>query len=349
MFMKTSLYSLAALALCFIFAPAQAQSPFDAPPPAAPATAPADAEPPAESAAEEPVPATEEAPVSTGLPETATTIVPPSNKPSFYDPEGTPYSKDYFEDNFEGIRLALQHDPSRIPGQFNLHISVSQPSTSCIKFSNPSYTTTMTAGTMEVVLGKRTVDKRNMPRYAHFECDLQTQESAADLPLSKELIRDNNISKIRFRGQGIIENYDVKLTDEFVQLTPSQNKDPALMRFTVREVTNLINPLRLWFYPENTVILTAEGAHDDVVLAGELKSLAQRLGLEPLETMMPNFKSPRKKPDGFYFVDTKGRYPNANGELLDYVQADVMKFGLEADEPAKENIAVFIRKPGQYD
>ena len=202
---------------------------------------------------------------------------------------------------------------------------------------------------MEITLGRRTIDKRNMPRYAHFECNLSLQESRATLIMGKDLLRDNGVKRIRFRAPGTVENFDVKWTEEYIQLVPSYGKNPAVMRFQAREVSGIRNPLKLWFYPENTVILKAEGASKDVVLAGRMEELAKRLGLQPLATVMPNHQSTHKLPEEFYFIDTKGHYPNAKGELLDYIQADVMKYGLEADEPAQKSVAVFIRKPGQYD
>ena len=202
---------------------------------------------------------------------------------------------------------------------------------------------------MEITMGARTTDERNMPQYAHFECNLAEQESAANIILSKQLLRDNNVKRIRFRAPGTVELFEVKMDDNYIQLVPANNRKPSTMRFRARKINDINNPLKFWFYPENTVILSAEGMDKDVVLAGRVTELAARLGLAPLETTMPTHKSTHKTGSGLYFVDTKSHYANAKGDLLDYVQADYMKYGLDADEPAQKSVAVFIRKPGQYD
>ena len=271
------------------------------------------------------------------------------NKPAHYDPDGVPYDEKYFEEGYTGVSLALARDPALPPDQFRMNLSVSQAGTGCMKLNNPGYSTKFISGTMEITMGARTTDERNMPQYAHFECNLAEQESAASIVLGKQLLQENGVKKIRFRAPGSIENFEVKMGDNYIQLLPANNRAPDTMRFKARKITDIANPLKLWFYPENTVILTAEGADKDVVLAGRIKEMAARFGLEPLETIIPSHKSTHRNINGFYFIDTKGQYKDAKGDLLDYAQADIMKYGLDADEPAQKNVAVFIRKPGQYD
>ncbi len=275
-----------------------------------------------------------------------------SNKPRWYDDNGNPFNNKYYEREPGGIMLALQREPSLPVGHFVLFMSASDSFAGCLKIINPKHSTEFDEnGTMTIKMEKYIIDKRDMPRYPHYECNTAPQEAGVHINLSKELLQDNNVKKIKFKAGKTSENYLVKITDDYIQLTPETRRDPQDKnnRFRPLQVNGVATTMKLWFYPENTVILTADGTAKDITLESRLMDLARSKGLTPLKDMMPDHANFRKQPNSYYFVDKNGRYTVGNGELFDYIQADAMKFGLEADEPIKKNVAVFIKKPGQYD
>ncbi len=275
-----------------------------------------------------------------------------TGKPRWYDDNGTPFSDKYYELDAGGVMLALQRDPSLPVGHFVLFMSATKSFASCLKIINPKHSTEFDeGGTMTIKMEKFTVDARDMPRYPHYECNTTPQQAAVHINLSKELLQDNNVKKIKFKTGKSSENYLVKITDDYIQLTPETRRNPQdrSNRFRPLQVNGVANTLKLWFYPENTVILTADGTAKDITLENRLIDLARSKGLTPLDDEMADHANFRRQPNQYYFVDKNGRYKVGNGELFDYIQADAMKFGLEADEPIKKNVAVFIRKPGQYD
>ncbi len=377
MLKKTCLYGVAAIALSLVAAPVYAQT--------APLTATTPAASPSTSA-----PATPAAPSATGgavdfsgssttptsledmaadaatetddmvgtLTETKSTLraeapVPAdSNKKRWYDDNGNPFNQKYYEAEADGVLLALQRDKNLPYGHFVLHLSATQSFVSCVKIINPKHSTEFDEnGTMTIKVEKYIIDARDMPRNPHYECNTAPQQAGASINLSKELLQENNVKKVKFKVGKSSETFLVKLTDSYIQLTPDNNRNPqsCCNRFRPLEVNGVANTLKFWFYPENTVILTADGTDKDITLESRLMELARSKGLTPLDEVMPDHVNFRKQPNRYYFVDKAGRYKVGNGELFDYIQADAMKFGLEADEPIKKNIAVFIRKPGQYD
>ena len=272
------------------------------------------------------------------------------NKPKYYDDYGNPYNTyDYFEAQPGIVQVALQRDPHLPAGHFVLSMIAGNSFVSCLKVQNPKVTTEFVGGSMNIKLDKFAVDMRDMPQYAHYECNNAPQQPIANVNLSREQFLDNNVKKIKFRTDKATVTYNVKMTDEYVQLISESRNPPDRQRFVPLFVDGVSNTLKFWFYPENTVILSMVGASKDVALESRLMEMARSKGLTPLNEIFPDHKNYRTKPDLYYFVDKEGRYKNVNNELFDYVQADAMKFGLEADEPVKKDVAVFIRKPGQYD
>lgn len=274
------------------------------------------------------------------------------SKIRWYDDNGTPYSPEYYEWEPGAFLLALQRDPQLPPGHFKLYMSATKSFVSCLKILNAKHSTEFNpSGLMTIKVEKFTVDGRDMPRYPHYQCNTTPQQPSVTVNLSKELLEENNVKKIRFKAGKSAETYLVKVTDNYIQLTPENRRYPQDIanRFRPMEVNGVNTTMKLWFYPENTVILTADGTDKDITLENRLYDLARSKGLTPLNEVVPEHDTFRKAPGQHYFVDKMGRYKVGNGELFDYIQADAMKFGLEADEPVKKNVAVFIRKPGQYD
>lgn len=352
MFKKTCLYGVAAIALSLVAVPAYAQTaPSTATPPPPPAAESGAAEAfedlAADTAAAEDMAGAEEK--AADAPSSAAAD---PGKPRWYDDNGNPFNNKYYEREPGDVLLALQRDPTLPVGHFVLFMSATNSFVGCLKIINPKHSTEFDEnGTMTIKMEKYIIDARDMPRYAHYECNTAPQEAVVRINLSKELLRENNVKKIKFRTGKTSEFFLVKLTDNYVQLTPESRHHPqsCCNRFRPLEVNGVATTMKLWFYPENTVILTADGTDKDITLENRLMELARSKGLTPLADIMPDHVNFRKQPNRYYFVDKNGRYKPGNGELFDYIQTDAMKFGLEADEPVKKNVAVFIRKPGQYD
>lgn len=275
-----------------------------------------------------------------------------SDKPRWYDDNGNPFTERYFEAEPAALLLALQRDPHLPPGHFVLHMSAMKSFVSCLKIHNPKHSVEFNeSGIMTIKMEKFIVDARDMPRYPHYECNTTPQQPGVYVNLSKDLLQEHNVKKIKFKVGETSENYLVKLTDHYIQLTPETRRHPQDIanRFRPLEVSGVSSTMKFWFYPEGTLILNADGASKDVTLESRLTDMARSKGLTPLTDIIPEHSTFRKQPDRYYFVDSQGRYKIGDGELFDYIQADAMKFGLEADEPIKKNVAVFARKPGRYD
>jgi len=266
-----------------------------------------------------------------------------------YDSSGEPFTSKYFKRTPSSVSMSLQRRADLPIGFFVLHITASEEISSCAKYGKMADQLEFKEGFVEINIGDYTVDMRDLPQYAHYQCDTKPQQPYTDIVLNKDLLRDKKIERIRFRKPSGIESYKVTINDSFILLTPEVGKSSTCLGCKPAKNANSSNPLRFWFYPEGTVILSADNAGKDLVLSEQIKTLAESRGLVPLTSVMPHHVPPRSTQDALYFIDKKGEFSEAKGELLDYVQVDTMKFGLEADEPAKKDVGVFIRKPGQYD
>ncbi len=354
MLMKTSFYGLVAVLLCSVFHPAMAQTPASTEQPPAPFEVPTDFEAAATPAADA-IEGVFEATETEAKPDviTAETPIPDkssNNKPSYYDVYGNPYNTwKYYEVQPDNVLIALQRDTELPAGHFILHMSVGKSFVSCTKILNPKYSVKFENEIMFVDIEKFAIDERDMPRYPHYECNTAPKEPMARVNLSKDQLKEHNVKQVKFRTDKTTVKYNVKMTDDYIQLIPDSRVPPDRNRFRPLDVDGVTNPLKFWFYPEGTVILSADGASKDITIESKLTELAQSKGLTPLDEVIPDHAHYRKKPDRFYFVDKEKRYTSSEDGLFDYIQTDAMKYGLEADEPIKKNLAVFIRKPGRYD
>lgn len=266
-----------------------------------------------------------------------------------YDSSGEPFTSKYFKRTPCSVSMSLQRRDDLPTGFFVMHITAAEEVSSCAKYGKMEDHLEFKEKLLDISIGDYTVDMRDLPQYAHYQCDTKPQQPYTDIVLNKDVLREKKIERMRFRMATGTETYNVKINDNSILLTPEMAKPAACLKCKPAQVANSSNPLRFWFYPEGTVILSADNAGKDLVLSEQIKTLAESRGLVPLTSVMPHHVPPRSTQDALYFIDKKGEFSEAKGELLDYVQVDTMKFGLEADEPAKKDVGVFIRKPGQYD
>ncbi|HEY8192184.1 MAG TPA: hypothetical protein VIG74_07145, partial [Alphaproteobacteria bacterium] len=109
----------------------------------------------------------------------------------------------------------------------------------------------------------------------------------------------------------------------------------------------LKDSMKLWFYPEGTVMLYAPGT--DVAnpqLPEKIYALATARGLIPLEEIYPDFKSPLVKNDFYYYVDKTG---NTGEGTFGTVNVDHTVYGLKADYPTYREIPVMAKLPGEME
>ena len=223
------------------------------------------------------------------------------------------------------VSLLRQKDHS---GEALLRLSTLANVTGCATVRPLRHDVEITNHYLDVIVKGYSIDFSGAPNNPN-NCKKGSQYSTADIPLDRKLIEDNGIEQIRLvldRGLGS-DYYTVTLGKDFLELTPSSQKifKPG------KAPSNGQLMLSHWYYPENTLILSApRPGEPQASITGDF---ARAHGLMPLETLMPGFTPPSGQAARYYYVDGSG--------------------ALAAKVPGTDNVAVgdgiYARRPGLYE
>lgn len=259
------------------------------------------------------------------------------------------------KDNRQPLKISLARLPAMADGEKNafvIRLSTEYNTTGCPKFSKIPYTMEFQMKKLKIDAGEPAgIDE--MRRGNKKPCPSRSFYPTAEIPLSPAILKQNGTTLVEFGTPGNINGYDINVTDNFVELTPSKESPSTGNRYAPRDIDYLKNPMKLWFYPEGTVILKAGSDSDGVDMAAEIQKLAGSKGLIPLESELPGFTSPLEDEDSFYYVDKSGmiaKDPNiAESVSLGSINVPAKIYGAEGPQQTSRSVQVFAHAPGDYE
>jgi hypothetical protein len=233
--------------------------------------------------------------------------------------------------------------------------------TTCIKVSDFSHIEEYKDNKLTVTLTGIKYYQEDLPQDPHLKCNGNILQPKAEILITKENIENNNINQLVLKaGDAFSSNYKMNITDNYIMLEAPTPGDPSSTAnapnfsgiFTAAKPYGTRNSMKLWLYPEDTLILYMPGdSVESESIKNKLDSLAQKHGLEPLENHIEGFTSPLFDKHQYYYVDTKGNAASKireNGpDLLDILHADTISYELEGDIPALKEVKVYARTPGR--
>lgn len=168
-------------------------------------------------------------------------------------------------------------------------------------------------GTLKVLISQPTlVESDEDPRYTNYDCDIQHNESYVDLKLSRDAMIRKKIKAIGIKNvkTGDFGDFDIDINKErFI----FKGKSPHGESWQT-----------LWFFPKNTVILSAPKASAGIDVKEQIKTFAAARGLVPMENVLDGYKLPVTAHNYMYFNDPRGVYANKlNEEQNDLVAGTI--------------------------
>lgn len=266
--------------------------------------------------------------------------------------------------------VSLRRDPSLPPENFIIHItpSLNRRMTGCPPFKSLGYETAQTNNTLEIYLHGVAIDNANFP---YYECAGKEQTPALDIVLNRDDLIAKDIRKLKIFDDPAYQKLDIWIDERSVEIghlctdnegrcatidsaakTTFENKDINTEIVKPETLFGVKNAMRLWFYPEGTVLLYAPGSKAAPgQLTKEMAAFAAGKGLTPLEEIYPSFKSPLVRNEYYYYVDNNGALgetPIEGGEI-GTMQVERMAYKLQGDVPTREKVPVYAKRPGAYD
>lgn len=293
------------------------------------------------------------------------------------DDDGVPYSTQYYRQAIGLGDISLRRGEGLLPGQFILHVQDREaPSSGCAKLSKIPTKVEYSGTKIKIDYLDYTVDMRDQPPGLPSRCVKNLTMPYAETILDTAVLKEQGIKKIRLSHHGSPIETTLEITDHMVRLWPPYaNKDKKNQQSTPGDLNigaikssgalriiggatadgmtlESFGASTIWLYPKNTVILyvpDTDTAAKTKGLRDRLDSLAAAHGMKPLETLIPEFKSPLKGKNAFYYLAKNDRAASTRGKFMDNIQVDTVVYGLEHDQTTTKDVPVFIRAPGQND
>lgn len=271
-----------------------------------------------------------------------------------HDSAGDAYNQKYYLVRPKSVAVSLAHAKGGRPDEFVLRMTATEPNSGCPKLGQLAYEMNFQDIYMLASVSAYSVDLRDLPLAPQYQCAKGYQYPSAEIPLSVSTLKDNKTAYMRFQAGKKFDTYEVKLNDHSIQLYPSNTLGSLKPTYGAMQIANVKNPLKLWFYPEGTVILRASGTPEDTInLQEAMDSFASDNGLEPLKESIPEFRSPLEDKNSFYYVDKRkslSERPGIDkGIPVGEIPVPVTMFGLAGDETVHQQMKVFAHTPGAYE
>lgn len=217
----------------------------------------------------------------------------------------------------------------------------------CPEIGPISFETKITGPTLEITVGTYEVNMRDMPDRPHISCAGQLQHASAVIPLTLDMIEENNITEIRMRmSDGRMARYSITATEQFMRLIPQQS---AGMTFRTPQKEGRINPLLQWLYPDNTLALYVPEPLPEDQWQKAMSFFAKQNDLTPLHEIYPDFVTPFENRRMGYYVDSSGQLMNdvsADGKSkLGTAPVVIEEYGLEGMSSTAKLVDIFARPP----
>lgn len=156
-------------------------------------------------------------------------------------------------------------------------------------------TTKIVSGTFEVIISQPSlVDSDDHPRYTSYDCDIQHNDSYVDIKLDRDYLIKKKIKKMGFKNikTGDFGDFDIDINqDRFILKTPSEEGQIWY---------------KLWFFPENSVVLLAPQAKLGMDVKDKIKDFAAQHGLVPMDDVLDGYTLPHSASNYVFFDDPKG-------------------------------------------
>lgn len=279
--------------------------------------------------------------------------------PKVVNPYDKKYKPDLKAEKSEGTSLVPNfiynarfiRKPNADPDDLNLRISSPSSAFGCLTIENPRIKPTQIGSTLRLKLtdGYISVDNETI-RYFHYECKSIPGQSEMHLTLSKEQLIKDGINKLVLVSEEIGPLNDMLLDfkDNSVTIT---SKMHDLTQFGV-PITGQTDIFTYWVYPENTMALFSSSLDlRDKEIRRNVKALARRKGLTPLDEVITGFKPHHDNADKLYVVDIPGRFKDKvakPGDVfsLGKIETKTPYFGADGAYDKATLKTILAKKPG---
>ncbi len=240
-------------------------------------------------------------------------------------------------------------EPGTQPNEARLRISLPVSVVGCVSATPPKLRVIEEPPYLRATITPPVIKPNRTKNPGRKTCQNLANNLYVDLVLNRDAIKEHGIEKLSLRDGSTYDTFNIYLDEEKILLTGSSET------FKPQKRPNKPNPLEYWFYPENTVILSARntGDYDETQLFPEIKKLANEQNLITMNAVMTEFEQDEDDKNRYYFVDETGVLPkkigDANNIAIGQIKLKQDYTGLGGDYNVTNSYEIYARKPGYYD
>ncbi len=247
--------------------------------------------------------------------------------------------------------IGILRKPGADPDTLNFMVLTPGMVNGCLNIEQATVETRISGSSLylDIVDGSIFPDNETV-HYFHYECKPSTNKMQIDIALSKKKLMKDGIKKLVFkRDVGTFNDIFINVKENSVSLASSMRD------FSSPDLPMKGEESTYWIHPENTLVLFSSDADlRDEETMKQVRALARKKGLTPLDEILPGYKPHYQNAHKLYAVDVEGHFteklPPPNGAFsFGAIEATELYFG--ADGPYDKPITkeVFARKPGLYE
>ncbi|MCB1532658.1 MAG: hypothetical protein KDJ35_07300 [Alphaproteobacteria bacterium] len=230
-------------------------------------------------------------------------------------------------------------------------LRISQPiaSSGCMKAEMPAPEMLDQGATLRAKIGAPIVSLYKPLPGSGEDCTQSMSTIYTDIVLNRDDLIENNVRRLTLANDFGVEHYAVEVSESALTLHAESN--PKLFKPNTHIPGK--DPLVYYFYPENTLVLSVPQAKPDQDIYEQVKNLATRRGLIPLQSVVKDFRVLDEDRKVFYFVDQSGRMAKdlTPGQKKPIGQVSIQKMyqGPNGPYATDLNLNVYARLPGTLD
>lgn len=245
--------------------------------------------------------------------------------------------------------VEIYNNPEESISDFTVRLANPSQYSGCAHMIDGDATTEIQGGIAKSNITETEIQLAHHPRYTNHDCVIKQNISFIDIPMNRDELMQGGITTLAFSSNyGDLGSYEILVSEEKIDIiipyTPS--KPGENQKITTKQAPmNKDYTLRFWFFPKNSVMLSAPHARLGTDVREHLNKFAQKRGLVPMEKVFEGYEVPRNSNHYALFTDPNGLVTNQLGNRKTTILGtiDITRKAFDINGPKEQVSPIEVR------
>ena len=167
--------------------------------------------------------------------------------------------------------VQMFNNPRVSESNFTLRLGSPGSIVGCATTTDAEHSTKINSGSLKLEVTDPELEIPGKRRYGQYDCVVKNNVSIIDIPLSRDELIENKITKLKLKSKeyGDFLDSEVRINKQKIEISATANGQSYNVSF--------------WFYPKNTVMLHAPQTSNGSDTKSFIRDFGKSLGLTELE------------------------------------------------------------------